>query len=583
MKRTFNVNTETIVNTWWYKTSAFMMKQPVWLLFVLSTIFSIVSGYISTQSSIIMKNFVNGETEFTELFTKYVAITVASIASLLFLEFILKAYTLKNVSEIFVKEYAKVFDSKTANITAVGPAKIESAVNSIACLKSERGRIIIRMISHSIPFLFTIYNVGMQNLYAAIAMIVIMAIALTCSVKGDDWLHFNTIKSSFKGDLRSISINNFLVVRMLKYMNAREYAIKRLDDAQNNATPVMHNTIARLYNAGLLNALYNAPTAIALFCAIKSKDVGLVVFVIMNEWAIMNMIDNAAMMAENISETKGEMHVIETLKGDDTPINQKPAMPESMTLRDVEFYYPSDKEHRNAFCIPEFHIEKGKRYRFASPSGGGKSTMFRYFAGEMEANKPFDVRTFYIHQRTELVTGTVRENITLGNPWVPDAIIEELIRDVRLDQWYDALPNGLDTKIGDAGLEPSGGEASRIALLRLFIHIRGYNKDGACRNTSDIIILDEVTSALDKRDIFIGDDELSTEEVVIKVIDRECRGCTMFVISHEDTNSSAFGFKDIVDEQLQVVTSSHNGKFYHTLMSADAVGEHVCVHHKIAI
>jgi hypothetical protein len=57
----------------------------------------------------------------------------------------------------------------------------------------------------------------------------------------------------------------------------------------------------------------------------------------------------------------------------------------------------------------------------------------------------------------------------------------------------------------------------------------------------------------------------------------------MFVISHEDTNSRAFGFKDIVDEQLQVVTSSHNGKFYHTLMSADTVGEHVCVHHKIAI
>lgn len=571
MKKRFMVDPDKVKETTSYKLGDMLLKAPVWALFILSVIFSIGSGWIAANSSILLKSFVEGTTSLSTLFEKYVMICILSVLSQACISIVMKAYSLKNVNEVFLKEYDKVFDSKSADITQVGPAKIHSSVCSYAVLKSERGRIIIRMFTCGIPFMVTIFNIGMQNLYAALLMVVIMAVALTCSVNSDKWFHFDTIKSSMKGDLQSISINNFLVVRMLKYMDAKKYAYKKLDDAQNLATPAMVAVFRLLYNNGLINALYQLPTLIALYIAIKSKNMGLIVFVVMNEWAIINMIDNAGMLAENLSESHGEKEVITSLKGDDIPIQDKPPMPESMTLSNVEFYYPSDKEHRNAFEIPEFKIERGKRYRFASPSGGGKSTMFRYFAGEMVANKPFDVRTFYIHQRSELVVGTVRENITLGNPYVPDAVVEELIRDVKLDKWFDALPNGLDTKIGDAGIEPSGGEASRISLLRLFIHIRGYEKDGQHRNTNDIIILDEVTSALDKRDIFIGENDLSTEEQVIQVIDRECRGCTMFVISHEDCNSRAFGFKDIVDEQLFVSTYEENGKFHHVLETGSVV------------
>jgi len=577
MKQRYAVNTDKVRDTASYRISEKLLRVPLWALFGIAVLFSAASGWVATKSSILLKSFIDGEVPLTELFAQYVLICILSVTTQVCISTILKTFHLRNVNVEFLKEYDKVFDSKTADISQVGPIKVHSSVCSLAVLKGDRGRIIIRLITNMIPFSVTIYNIGMQNLYAAILMVVVMAIALLCSVNGDRWFHFDTIKASMKGDLQSISINNFAVVRMLKYMNAKKYAVKKMDDAQNLATPAMVAFGRVLYNGGLLNALYQLPTLIALFIAIKAENVGLIVFVVMNEWAIFNMIDNAEMLAENLSESHGEKEVLSTLKGDDTPLENKPPMPKEMTLSNVEFYYPSDKEHRNAFEIPEFKIERGKRYRFASPSGGGKSTMFRYFAGEMVANKPFDVRTFYIHQRSELVVGTVRENITLGNPYVPDAVVEELIRDVKLDKWFDALPNGLDTKIGDAGIEPSGGEASRISLLRLFIHIRGYEKDGQHRNTNDIIILDEVTSALDKRDIFIGENELSTEEQVIKVIDRECQGCTMFVISHEDCNSKAFGFKDIVDEQLFVSTYEENGKFHHVLETGSIVNPPITV------
>jgi ABC-type transport system involved in cytochrome bd biosynthesis fused ATPase/permease subunit len=157
------------------------------------------------------------------------------------------------------------------------------------------------------------------------------------------------------------------------------------------------------------------------------------------------------------------------------------------------------------------------------------------------------------------VYGTVRENLTLGNKWVPDPVLEELIEKVRLGQWFKSLPNGLDTVIGK-DIEPSGGEQSRISLLRLFVHLRNYGPTGSHPITDEVIILDEVTSALDKRDVFIKDNELSTEEAVIKVIDEETKGSTMFVISHEDVSSNAFGFKDIVDEQMVIDIDEEGGR-----------------------
>jgi ATP-binding cassette subfamily B protein len=297
----------------------------------------------------------------------------------------------------------------------------------------------------------------------------------------------------------------------------------------------------------MLSILYNIPVLIGLGVAASARDAGLAVFVALNEWTITCIIDIIGGITETATEIFGLRKVIADLDGTDVPAEDKPAMPDKMVLRDVEFTYPNAKNL--VFRIPEFVIERGKRYRFAGSSGSGKSSLFRYFAGEMDANRPFDVRTFYIHQRTELLHDTVRNNITLGNKYVPDHIILELIRDVKLDKWFDTLPDGLDTIIG-ADIEPSGGEASRISLLRLFVHLRNYGQNGSNPITNEVIILDEVTSALDKRDVFIKDDELSTEEAVIKVIDRETKGSTMFVISHEDVSSNAFGFKDIVDEQM---------------------------------
>ena len=554
----FTFNREAYMSSTSYKISRKILGVPNWILMTVAIILSVVYGLMITKCSEVIKSVTEGNTDLTNVLAVYIVVNIGMAVLSFFSNNALKAWRLNELNNQFLKKYDKVFDSRTQDITAVGPAKIESTVNQIACYKSDIKTQVTGIIEVIVPFAVTMWKVMEQNLIAGFAMLLLMAGTLFLSINGDNLFHFNESASQMKGEMRSVSVNNFVVVRMLKYMGAKEYASYRQKRCQDEAGPAFLNVSRRVYDA-FMAVLYNSPILIALGVAAFSDNLGLAIFVAMNEWTIRSMIGYVSSITETKSEIDGLEKVLENLKGDDTDISEKPTMPEKLILKDVEFYYASDKDHRNPFKIPYFEIEKGKRYRFSGQSGAGKSSYFKFFAGEMEANKSFDVRTFYIHQRSELVYGTVRENLTLGNKWVPDPVLEELIEKVRLGQWFKTLPNGLDTIIGK-DIEPSGGEQSRISLLRLFVHLRNYGPEGSRPITDEVIILDEVTSALDKRDVFIKDDELSTEEAVIKVIDEETKGCTMFVISHEDVSSNAFGFKNIIDQQMIIRINPDNSR-----------------------
>ena len=554
----YKFNREDYMSSKSYKISNKILKIPKWILMTVATALSIMYGLMITKCSEVIKSVTEGNTDLTNVLAVYIVVNIGMSLLSFFSDNALKAWRLNEINEQFLKKYDKVFDSRTQDITAVGPAKIESTVNQIACFKSDIKTQVSGIIEVLVPFAVTMWKVMEQNLIAGFSMLLLMGATLFLSINGDNLFHFNESASQMKGEMRSVSVNNFVVVRMLKYMGAKEYASYRQKRAQDDATPAFLNVSRRVYDA-FMSVLYNSPILIAFGVAAVSNNLGLAIFVAMNEWTIRSMIGYVSSITETKSEIDGLEKVLESLKGDDIDISEKPSMPEKMVLKDVEFYYASDKDHRTPFKIPYFEIERGKRYRFSGPSGAGKSSFFKFFAGEMEANKSFDVRTFYIHQRSELVYGTVRENLALGNKWVPDPVLEELIEEVRLGQWFKTLPNGLDTIIGK-DIEPSGGEQSRISLLRLFVHLRNYGPEGSKPITDEVIILDEVTSALDKRDVFIKDDELSTEEAVIKVIDKETRGSTLLVISHEDVNSNAFGFKDIVDKQMVIDIDDEGGR-----------------------
>src|SRR5699024_467677 len=90
-----------------------------------------------------------------------------------------------------------------------------------------------------------------------------------------------------------------------------------------------------------------------------------------------------------------------------------------------------------------------------------------------------------VQQDVFLFSGTFRENIAYGKLDATDEEIIEATRRARLDDVIAALPQGLDTVIGERGVKISGGQKQRLSIARMFL------------KNPPILILDEATSALD--------------------------------------------------------------------------------------
>ncbi|MGF7050484.1 subfamily B ATP-binding cassette protein MsbA [Paenibacillus sp. DS2015] len=146
-------------------------------------------------------------------------------------------------------------------------------------------------------------------------------------------------------------------------------------------------------------------------------------------------------------------------------------------------------------------IKAGETVAFVGMSGGGKSSLIslipRFYdiqEGSLQVNG-FDVRELtqeslrssigMVLQDNFLFSGSVRDNIMLGNPQADDKEIKSAAIAANAHEFIMNLPKGYDTEIGERGVKLSGGQKQRLAIARVFL------------KNPDILILDEATSALD--------------------------------------------------------------------------------------
>lgn len=171
-------------------------------------------------------------------------------------------------------------------------------------------------------------------------------------------------------------------------------------------------------------------------------------------------------------------------------------------------------------------INKNETLAIVGNSGGGKSTLVnlipRFYdikSGSITFDG-IDIRDFSINslrhniamvfQDNFLFSGTIRENILMGNPEATEEELDKAIESAHLQEMIAELPDGLDTLLGERGLTLSGGQRQRVAIARAMI-----------KNTP-IVILDEATSALDNK----------SEAIVQKALDNLIQNKTVFVIAH---------------------------------------------------
>ena len=171
-------------------------------------------------------------------------------------------------------------------------------------------------------------------------------------------------------------------------------------------------------------------------------------------------------------------------------------------------------------------VQKNETLAVVGNSGGGKSTLVnlipRFYdikSGSIRIDST-DIRDFslkslrrnisMVFQDNFLFSGTIRENIMMGNPEATERELTKAIQSAHLQDMLQELPDGLDTVIGEKGLTLSGGQRQRVAIARAML-----------RN-APIVILDEATSALDNE----------SEAIVQKAMDNLMQDRTVFIIAH---------------------------------------------------
>lgn len=203
--------------------------------------------------------------------------------------------------------------------------------------------------------------------------------------------------------------------------------------------------------------------------------------------------------------------------------------PLRVEMHRVTFAYETetaDETSRSVLQDVSFRLEPGKVLGVVGHTGSGKSTLarllFRFYDPMQGFIRLGDMNIRYVQlanlrrsvgivsQEVQLFHGSVRDNLTFWDERITDAQILQVLDELGLTSWYQALPHGLGSDLASGGQGLSAGEAQLLAFARVFLSDPG------------LVILDEASSRLDP----------VTEQLIERAIDRLLHNRTAIVIAH---------------------------------------------------
>jgi len=200
----------------------------------------------------------------------------------------------------------------------------------------------------------------------------------------------------------------------------------------------------------------------------------------------------------------------------------------------------------------DLDIEQGQHVAILGETGTGKSTLFNLLVRfwdpikgsiqigghDLDIFTESDLRQIIgvVSQQTHLFHTTLRKNLLMARPEADETALKSALEKAQLLDWVEALPQGLDTWIGEAGRGLSGGQARRLSLSRMFLQ------------DAPIWVLDEPTEGLDR----------ITERRMMQALFQASHAHTLLVITHRTADLDQFDEIILMDEGRIIARGRHD-------------------------
>lgn len=246
-----------------------------------------------------------------------------------------------------------------------------------------------------------------------------------------------------------------------------------------------------------------------------------------------------------------------------------PALTQSIVLRDVSFTYPG--KYQPALNALSLEIPANKSVGFVGATGSGKSTLVDLVIGLLSPDDgeiwidgvpltPRNMRSWQnkiglVSQSIFLSDASIKENVAFGIPLerIDTSRVREVLARAHLDEFIAELPDGIETRVGERGVQLSGGQRQRVGIARSLYH------------NPEILVFDEATSALDgitEKSIMEAISDFSGKKTIILIAHRftTIQQCDIIYFIDKGKVIDQGTYEELMESnaQFKAMSSSHS-------------------------